>query len=307
MAQVGNRIVVAGLFSQVKDVAANGGQTFSRTNVFAFDATTGAVDRTFAPVVNGVVNTVLAGADGVSVYLGGTFTSLNGASSRNLVQVSAGHRRPDGVPRPAAQRRHQRPGAHRWPAGRRRAVHHRRGRHRTWAWPRLHPTTGALDEYMGVDVALHHNYPDRGTANAAMGVENFDVDARRQPDDRDRQLPAGRRAGPRPGDDGAAASPPAPSSTRTGRRPASSRSATRSSFDSWVRDVQFAPDGAYFVVVSTGGPYTGTLCDSATRWETAATGADGHARGGSPTPAATRCSRSRSPARRSTSAVTSAG
>ncbi len=44
------------------------------------------------------------------------------------------------------------------------------------------------------------------------------------------------------------------------------------SFDSWVRDVQFSPDGSYFVVVTTGGPNTGTLCDSASRWDTAATG-----------------------------------
>ena len=44
-------------------------------------------------------------------------------------------------------------------------------------------------------------------------------------------------------------------------------------FDSWVRDVQFSPDSKYFVVVTTGASYPGTLCDSAARWETDATGA----------------------------------
>ena len=41
-----------------------------------------------------------------------------------------------------------------------------------------------------------------------------------------------------------------------------------------MRDVAYSPDGSYFVVVTTGAPYAGTLCDTAARWETAATGAD---------------------------------
>jgi hypothetical protein len=43
-------------------------------------------------------------------------------------------------------------------------------------------------------------------------------------------------------------------------------------FDSWVRDVQFSPDGSYFAVVTTGGPGGTNLCDSASRFETAAVG-----------------------------------
>jgi hypothetical protein len=43
-------------------------------------------------------------------------------------------------------------------------------------------------------------------------------------------------------------------------------------FDSYVRDVAFSPDGAYFVIVTTGARYAGTLCDTAARWEAAATG-----------------------------------
>jgi hypothetical protein len=43
-------------------------------------------------------------------------------------------------------------------------------------------------------------------------------------------------------------------------------------FDTYMRDVDFSPDGSYFVIVDTGGPSTGTLCDTAARWNTAATG-----------------------------------
>src|SRR5207248_11641740 len=47
-------------------------------------------------------------------------------------------------------------------------------------------------------------------------------------------------------------------------------------FDTYIRGVDFSPDGSYFVVADTGawfgGPNAGVLCDSASRWETNATG-----------------------------------
>ena len=43
-------------------------------------------------------------------------------------------------------------------------------------------------------------------------------------------------------------------------------------FDTYMRDVDFSPDGSYFVIVATGGPNVGTLCDTAVRWNTNATG-----------------------------------
>lgn len=42
--QVGNRIVAAGLFTQVQ--ASGGGATLTRNNIFAFDATSGTIDTT---------------------------------------------------------------------------------------------------------------------------------------------------------------------------------------------------------------------------------------------------------------------
>src|SRR4051812_38306942 len=49
LAEVGNRIVVTGTFTQVQNVTANGGNILNRASVFAFDPTTGAVDTPLPP------------------------------------------------------------------------------------------------------------------------------------------------------------------------------------------------------------------------------------------------------------------
>jgi len=47
-------------------------------------------------------------------------------------------------------------------------------------------------------------------------------------------------------------------------------------FDSWMRDIDFSPNGSYFVVSTTGafagGAASDTMCDSTSRWETSAVG-----------------------------------
>ena len=56
--------------------------------------------------------------------------------------------------------------------------------------------------------------------------------------------------------------------------------ACSSHFSNYIRDVDFSPDGSYFVVATTGAtaiafggtPLSGPLCDSSARWETSATG-----------------------------------
>ncbi len=49
-------------------------------------------------------------------------------------------------------------------------------------------------------------------------------------------------------------------------------------FDTFTRDVDFSPDGSYYVVTTTGafagGANANTMCDSSSRWETNQTGND---------------------------------
>ena len=45
-------------------------------------------------------------------------------------------------------------------------------------------------------------------------------------------------------------------------------------FNSHMRDIDMSPDGTYFVVVTTGGYARWGVCDTATRWETAARGSN---------------------------------
>ena len=78
------------------------------------------------------------------------------------------------------------------------------------------------------------------------------------------------------------------------------------SFDSWVRDVDVAPDGSYFVVATTGGPYPGTLCDTGSRWELGVSVRTPR-RHGRRSRAATLCCPSPSPGQPSTSAAISDG
>jgi hypothetical protein len=85
--QVGNKIIVGGTFTRVQNAGST--TTLTRNRVFAFDATTGKVSTGFAPNPNGIVYKVQAASDGTSVYLGGKFTSAAGATVSNLVRVNA--------------------------------------------------------------------------------------------------------------------------------------------------------------------------------------------------------------------------
>ncbi|MGY2002145.1 PKD domain-containing protein [Blastococcus sp. SYSU DS1024] len=269
LAEVGDRIVVAGTFTQVRDANGNGGVTFDQPYLFAFDPATGAVDPSFRPVLNRAVNAVTAGPDG-TVYAGGSFTTLNGADSRNLVQLSLASGLRTGSFRAGNINGSvddlEVSGSRLFVAGQFTTVagvpH--------GGLATVDVTTGALDEYMGIDVLENHNWP-RGTARASVGVEKIAISP-----DGSRLVAIGnfRTADGLPRDQvvsvqlqagGAVVDP----NWRTTRfEPACSSW----SFDSYVRDIDFAPDGSYFVIVSTGGAHPGTLCDAAARFDSAASG-----------------------------------
>jgi hypothetical protein len=84
LAQVGNLIIVGGTFTTVRNAGSS--TNITRRNVFAFNATTGQVSTSFAPNPNGTVFKVLPAADGTSVYLGGSFSQITSGGA--LVSVS---------------------------------------------------------------------------------------------------------------------------------------------------------------------------------------------------------------------------
>jgi len=83
VAEAGSQMVVGGRFQTVE----NGNRTvqYSRSNVFAFNATTGAVNPNFAPNVDGDVWG--AWSDGTSVYIGGGFRNVNGVARSTLAKL----------------------------------------------------------------------------------------------------------------------------------------------------------------------------------------------------------------------------
>jgi len=82
IARAGNTIYVGGRFRTVTD--ADDTQTYVRHNIMAFDATTGAV-KSFAPTIDGTVWTIVRRKQ--SLYVGGDFDSVNGRSRRALVKL----------------------------------------------------------------------------------------------------------------------------------------------------------------------------------------------------------------------------
>jgi len=90
--QVGNTMIAGGQFSTVAEPM--GGQEYARTNLFAFDDTTGVVSQSFVPQVNGGVETLLPGPTAGTVYAAGGFTSVNGVNSSHVVllDVATGDR-----------------------------------------------------------------------------------------------------------------------------------------------------------------------------------------------------------------------
>ena len=84
IAEAGNQMVVGGRFQTVEN--GNRSVQYTRHNVFAFDATTGAVSAGFAPNVDGDVWGTWS--DGTSVYIGGGFRNVNGVPRPALAKLS---------------------------------------------------------------------------------------------------------------------------------------------------------------------------------------------------------------------------
>jgi len=107
--QVGNKIVAGGQFTQVASAAAPT-TAIARSNIFAFDATTGAIDTAFAPVLDAQVESLAVAPDGLHVFAGGSFTKINGVAQKSLVKLRLAT-----APGSPPSRARPTPGSRTWP------------------------------------------------------------------------------------------------------------------------------------------------------------------------------------------------
>ncbi|WP_341926709.1 PKD domain-containing protein [Nocardioides psychrotolerans] len=263
IAKVGGTVILAGTFTRARN---DSGDTTSlvRNGLLAFDAATGKISTTFVPNPNSGVTSVVSAGDGSTVYVAGTFTSIGGTTRQRIARVRVS----DGAVVTAfdagsvtgAVKDLNLTGGRLWAAG---AFTHIKGRGQT-ALATLDPTTGSPTPYMSLPIAGIHNSgvtqvldiditPD-GSRLVAIG--NFDTLA----GVKSHQLLSLDLTG--------ATAAAGPFTTDFYLKPC------LTTFDTYMRDVDFSPDGTYFVVGTSGG-YGGADggCDTIARFETASVGA----------------------------------
>ena len=87
---VGNTVYVAGEFTSARPAgSAAGTNETPRANALAYDIRTGELITTWAPSLNAQAISITASADGSTIYLGGSFTQVDGVTRNRLVAVSA--------------------------------------------------------------------------------------------------------------------------------------------------------------------------------------------------------------------------
>ncbi len=257
MAVVGDTVVVGGAFTKVTDSSRR--NTYARKNIFAFGLNDGVI-RPFAPVVDGAVYALATGADN-TVYAGGAFKTANGTAQRGLARFNLAGQRISGFTAKinwGDVRSLQARGPRLYVSGTFSAVN---GVNRT-ALARLNAATGAVDT--GFDARL--TAPGLSRAR----VEHFDI----SPDGR-RLVAIGAilRAGGYDRTQLAMFDVSGSSAILLNWYTDAYKPQCMKGFDTYLRQVKFAPDGSYFVVAATGRASSPTsLCDSAARFETGGTG-----------------------------------
>ena len=271
--RAGGRTFLGGEFSTV--TSAGSSTTLTRHRVLSFDAQ-GIVDPGFAPDLNKQVNALLPGPADGTVYVGGAFSTMNGAPVRRLLLLDTA----TGAPVPGFQapvmngqvNDVKRIGNRLYVGG----TFSKVGGKVHAGLVTLDARTGALDPYMDIQVAQNHNWTPAsapGDSKGPVGVSKLDVN------------PAGTRlvavgnfktVNGTDHDQVFMADLTGPSATLADWQTARYQPRCFDfAYDSWIRDVDFSPDGSFFVIAGTGGyPGYDVLCDAAARWETAATGSN---------------------------------
>src|ERR1035437_5888962 len=86
LVQCGGTMYAVGSFSTINQ----GGTSFTRHNAFSFSAAAPYKMTSWAPDINGKVNSIAFNGTGCgNAYLGGSFSNVNGQSAKDIVEVSA--------------------------------------------------------------------------------------------------------------------------------------------------------------------------------------------------------------------------
>ncbi len=277
--QVGPKVILGGSFSSVR--RAGSSTVYPLRYTMAFDPRTGAVDHTgFTPIVNGIVYTVIPGPARNEVYIGGAFTTVNGRKMTvALLKTTTGAVVSSWRPTPIAGEVNRLVLSHgRLYVGGYLSKVGGRGNHYHRDLVVVNPKTGRIRPYLRLTFTGHHSYGSKCNpakakcAPGRLGIKAFDVN------------PAGTKlvaVGNFTNISGSQRDQVALIDLRRSSAVvdpkwntlAYTATCLEHSFDSDVRDVQFSPNGSYFVVVSAGGVGTNSdgtrsSCDAAARFAT---------------------------------------
>jgi len=258
-AEANGMLYVGGSFTSVTAAAGTTPTgTFTRNHILAFNAATGSISTSFAPNVNGDVWAIVP--SGTSLYIGGSFSSVNGVARRGLAKIDATTGAVDTSFNAALTSGNVTEAA--LVSGRLII---------SGTFPKkilaVNPTTGANTGYINVAVTGSvasnagpvevYRFAVNPAGTKLVGVGNFTT-VGGATHYRAFMLDLGLTA----------------ASVSAWRYTPLQQMCAASSLPDYMRDVDFSPDGSYFVFVSTGFvPLSGqvgiALCDAASRFETA--------------------------------------
>jgi hypothetical protein len=277
MVQVGNKMIAAGTFTRVSPAGTfdDTRDDLRRNRIFAFDATTGEIDRRFDPDLPGPVYSL--DTDGTSIYAAGKFGDVGGDRRfKRIVKLTragavdtAFRAKPDRKVNEVVVR-----GNRVYIGGQFRKVQ------RGGVWTQrshlaaLRVRNGAV--LPAVDLPFSGVYdPSVGGSTA---IKRFDVTR-----SGDRLVAIGNftRVGGQPREQVVVLDTSGPTATVAPwntNRYSRARSDCANAFDNPMRDLDISPDGSFFII-STTGAYAGgasrdTLCDTIARWDMSSTGND---------------------------------
>jgi hypothetical protein len=264
--QFGDRVIAAGVFTQVRNFNSN--TIFTRTNLMAFSFSTGKVDQSFAPNVNGDIDAMIASPDGQHVYISGTFNQVNGVSAKKVAEIDATTGELVTTFKANANNGEANDiklfGNRLFVGGSFTQIN---GVTRN-GFAAVDPITGAVlpDVTIGFTGSLKAGInpwvkrfaitPD-GSRLVALGNFTTVTDANNLTYDRTQIAMLDLTT-----------SPVSVANWQTNRF----KDVCASVFQTYMRDVDFSPDGSYFAVVTTGAYRANLMCDTSSRWETNATG-----------------------------------